>query len=418
MGKVLFMRKGETHTAPKVGLPDGYTELAYIQSSGTQYIDTLFKANQDTKVVMDGHYVSTPAAHDTLFGGRTSATAKAYAVNYPGTYFRYFYNGEYESKSLSHTPTERCAIIADKNNITIGSYSHSWTYGSFQCEYNLLLFAMNNAGQVQWNASARVYSCQIYDNGTLVRDFIPCINPSGAVGLYDKVTKAFFGNAGTGVFSCDLDFANQTWEQIIERCQTNTVPSIWNVGDSKPMTINGTEYLIDIIGKNHDTYSDGSGKAPLTFQMHDCYGTTYQMNGSNTNSGGWTSCVMRTTHLPAILALMPSEVQSGIKEVNKLTSAGAQSDTINTTADKLFLLSSAEIRGESSMSYAGEGVQYAYYTAGNSKIKKVNGTATNWYSRSPYTGNTTGFVATENTGGYSCYEYASRAWGVSFAFCF
>ena len=46
-----------------------------------------------------------------------------------------------------------------------------------------------------------LYSCQIYDNGTLVRDFVPCINGSGEVGLYDLVGKQFYGNAGTGVFT-------------------------------------------------------------------------------------------------------------------------------------------------------------------------------------------------------------------------
>ena len=66
-------------------------------------------------------------------------------------------------------------------------------------------------------------------------------------------------------------------------------------------------------------------KLPLTFQLHDCYADRKMMNGGNTNSGGWTSCDMRSTHLPAILALMPTEVQNGIQEVNKLTSEGSQS---------------------------------------------------------------------------------------------
>ena len=56
------------------------------------------------------------------------------------------------------------------------------------------------------------------------------------------------------------------------------------------MFINGTEYQIDIIGKGHDDYADGSGKAPLTFQLHDCYGELKNMNSSNTNVGGWTNC--------------------------------------------------------------------------------------------------------------------------------
>lgn len=86
--------------------------------------------------------------------------------------------------------------------------------------------------------------------------------------------------------SYDPVFANNTWEQIIEACHNNEVPDTWKVADQKPMTINGVDYQIDIIGKNHDDYSDGSGKAPLTFQLHDCYGEIKNMNSSNTNSGG------------------------------------------------------------------------------------------------------------------------------------
>ena len=141
------------------------------------------------------------------------------------------------------------------------------------------------------------------------------------------------------------------------------------------------------------------------------------MNSSNTNSGGWTSCAMRSTHLPAILALMPSEVQAGIKEVNKLTSAGSQSSTINTTADKLFLLSEIEIFGSTTYSKAGEGSQYAYYSAGNSKVKNLSGSANVWWERSPRGSYSTGFC-TVNSGG-DAYDYAaSNSFGVAFGFCF
>nr|DAY80559.1 MAG TPA: hypothetical protein [Caudoviricetes sp.] len=217
--------------------------------------------------------------------------------------------------------------------------------------------------------------------------------------------------------SYDPVFANNTWEQIIEACHNNAVPETWKVADQKPMTINGVDYLIDIIGKNHDDYSDGSGKAPLTFQLHDCYGTKYGMNNSNTNVGGWTSCAMRQTHLPAILSQMPAEVQNGIREVNKLTSAGSESATINTTADKLFLLSEIEIFGSVSYSLEGEGTQYDYYKAGNSKVKKFNGSAGLWWERSPRGSRPTSFCIVDS-GGDATYGGSSGVFGVSFAFCF
>lgn len=212
------------------------------------------------------------------------------------------------------------------------------------------------------------------------------------------------------------NFADNDWSTIISACHSGSVPSSWVAGNSKTMTIGGMSYQVDIIGKSHDTYASG-GKAPLTFQLHDCYANTNQMNSSDTNIGGWTSCAMRSTHLPAILTLMPTEVQNGIREVNKLTSEGGLSSTINTTADKLFLLSEVEIFGSTRYSAAGEGTQYDYYKAGNSKVKKRNGSAAFWWERSPEIKYSTGFCLVVSGGDASSYD-ASGAFGVAFGFCF
>ena len=214
-------------------------------------------------------------------------------------------------------------------------------------------------------------------------------------------------------------FAENEWADIIEACHANEVPDEWVADGScyKDMLINGTNYRIDIIGKNHDDLADGTGKAPLTFQLHDCYATAYKMNGSNTNSGGWTNCAMRSTRLPAILALMPAEIQAGIREVQKKSSAGSQSSSIQTTNDKLFLLSEIEIFGSTTYSFAGEGKQYAYYQAGNSKVKNRSGSANPWWERSPYTIRSTAFCYV-NSGGNVNVDEASNSYGVAFGFCF
>ena len=213
----------------------------------------------------------------------------------------------------------------------------------------------------------------------------------------------------------DDNFANNSWEAIIAACQSGNVPDSWAVGDSKMMTINGTDYQIDIIGKNHDTYTAG-GTAPLTFQMHDCY-PDEMMNNSDTNNGGWTNCRMRKSSLPDILALMPSEVQTAIREVNKLTSADNQSDNIVTEQDKLFLLSEIEIFGIVRYSKSDEGTQYDYYKAGNSKVKKFKGTTRYWWERSPRSKNYGYFCCVDRAGHASC-SYVTADDGVAFAFCF
>ena len=209
----------------------------------------------------------------------------------------------------------------------------------------------------------------------------------------------------TGIkYPYEANFADNTWAQIIAACQRGTVPETWAVGNQKTMTIGGKDYTLDIIGKYHDDYADGSGKAPLTLQMHDCYATAYGMNSSNTNSGGWKNSAMRTTHLPAILALMPTEVQSGIREVSKKTSVGGASSTIETVSDKLFLLSEVEIFGSTTYSAAGEGGQYDYYKAGNSKVKNRSGSAATWWERSPHAGNLMSFCGVTSGGGQSHFQ--------------
>ena len=163
-------------------------------------------------------------------------------------------------------------------------------------------------------------------------------------------------------------FAENEWADISEACHANEVPETW-VADGtcyKDMLIGDTNYRIDIIGKNHDDLADGTGKAPLTFQMHDCYATTYPMNDSNTNVGGWRDCQMRTETMPTLKLLLPAEVQAGIRPVKKLTSAGDQSSSIVTTNDDLFLLSEIEIFGSTTYSFAGEGTQY--YGAGGAVL--------------------------------------------------
>lgn len=217
--------------------------------------------------------------------------------------------------------------------------------------------------------------------------------------------------------SYDPVFANNTWEQIIAACHNNEVPDTWKVADHKPMTIGGSDYLIDIIGKNHDDYSDGSGKAPLTFQLHDCYNIAKAMHSTGSNTLGWEKCSMRVEHLPTILKQMPADVQSGIREVNKISKNGGKSTLLVTTKDSLFLLSEVEVFGSSSNSLSGEGTQYDYYKAGNSTVKNFNGSAYDWWERSPSTGSTRYYCVVKSTGS-SINANSNTIRGVAFAFCF
>ena len=212
------------------------------------------------------------------------------------------------------------------------------------------------------------------------------------------------------------NFADNDWDAIIDACHSGKVPDTWVVGNSKTMTIGGKSYRFDIVGNNHDTYTAG-GIAPLTFGLHDCYGTKYPMNSSGTNSTGWNDSEMRTETLPAILAKMPENIQNGIRAVNKLTATSGSSSTIKTASDKLFTFSEMEVYGSPTKSYSGEGKQYDYYKAGNSKIKKVGSTASWWWLRSPRSNNSDYFCAVDTDGSINS-NYASYSYGVCFGFCF
>lgn len=210
-----------------------------------------------------------------------------------------------------------------------------------------------------------------------------------------------------------------SWDNIAAVSKFGQAPNYWKVGDKKNITVNGVTYAAQIIGFDHDTLTTADGgrtKAGITFQLVDCLNTTYSMNGSNTNVNGWRGSTMRTSTMATLLNQLSSDLKSVLKFVNKVTSKGNNSSGLETTSDKLFLLSEIEVFGATQYSYAGEGKQYEYYTAGNSTIKKVNGSANYWWERSPYSGNTDNFCSVYNAGGADS-NSASASRGVSFGFC-
>ena len=210
-----------------------------------------------------------------------------------------------------------------------------------------------------------------------------------------------------------------SWDNIAIVSDFGMAQNYWQVGDKKNITVNGVTYAAQIIGFDHDTLTTAEGsrtKAGITFQLVDCLNITYPMNNSDLNSSGWSSSKMRTSTMTMLLGQLSSDLESVLKFVDKVTSGGNQQSALETTSDKLFLLSEIEIFGTASGSFSGEGEQYEYYAAGNSKIKKVNGSASYWWERSPRSGNTTNFGAVNNKG-TSYQGLASSNRGVSFCFC-
>lgn len=181
-----------------MSLPSGYTQLEYIQSSGTQYINTGFKPNQDTKISMTADF--PPSGNTWLYGGRASAGSNSLGFLYTsGNKYRFDYASSL--KELTTKPTGKFTIDSDKNKCYInGELAATATYTTFTSPVNMYIFGNNNNGSLSGGSSAKLYNCSIYDNGVLIRSFVPCKNASGTVGLYDSVNNQFYQNAGTGIF--------------------------------------------------------------------------------------------------------------------------------------------------------------------------------------------------------------------------
>lgn len=195
---------GEFYTTPTaVTLPAGYTQIEYLQSSGTQYIDTGFKPNNNSKIVTTLQFVSSSSGNKFCFGARTSNNVGRFSLGYTfgsgGGWF-FGHGAAVTTVNTTSSPTDKTSVVIDKNVCTIAGQSATATPSTFSTTQNLVLFADNEGGKVGQNGAIKLYDCSIYDNGTLVRNFVPARNSSGTLGLYDTVNGTFYTNAGTGTF--------------------------------------------------------------------------------------------------------------------------------------------------------------------------------------------------------------------------
>ena len=253
------------------------------------------------------------------------------------------------------------------------------------------------AGSTEWPVEVSIANAAFAEGSTVVTGNVPAD--------YKVVEK---DGVWTVAPNFNDNFAENTWVNIIKACQNNCVPETWNVGDTKAMTIAGKDYQIRILGKNHDTYTAG-GTAPLTFQIAEVYGAA-PMNATQTNTTGWSGSKMRTETMAEILEVMP--VKDAIKAVNKETLNGTR-DGLETTSDKLFLLSEVEVNGSVyfSNNFA-EGSRYAFF--GDVDSMKLNAT---YWLRGPGKTNAIGYTQI-NMSGYMANGSAEYACGVVFGFCF
>lgn len=209
LGEALVFGSGDAPGPSR--LPEGYTEVEYIQSSGTQYIDAGTRATYSMKITMDVEPLSVAATSAGFYGSQYAPASGA----------KYFLNAVWSSNgfrvsAMATTATPTYTIVssnATPRRMTIvfdGTNKQAWVEGEVAKTFpyfstssnmsNLVMLAYGAISNPYAPIDAKLYSCQIENDGAPIRDFVPCVDPAGAVGLYDLVEGKFYGNVGTGAF--------------------------------------------------------------------------------------------------------------------------------------------------------------------------------------------------------------------------
>lgn len=272
-----------------MALPSGYTQLEYIQSSGSQHINTKHKPTDKTRVVCDFQFVKTTSTQ-YLFCARGPASGYANRFGlllHSSGYFRSDFGSSNANFSTNVSVGDRHTV--DKNGATcsIDGTAVTNTAATFTGSYEMNLFAGNTGGSMSEPASVKIFSCQIYDNGTLVRDFVPAKrNADSVAGLYDIANGVFYTNAGTGVFSYpDPDYVEPVeghntliggTAYAITGGKTMAGGTVYDIALGKTL-VGGTLYEIVFGGKIIVTLSN-SGNSSLAYVTIN--GTKYYTAGN------------------------------------------------------------------------------------------------------------------------------------------
>lgn len=203
------------YTTKPSRLPNGYTEVKYIQSSGTQYINTGRPPSGDTVLTMDVETLAE-SAPSTLFC--QSETTVKQGLVYIGRYFclQLYSSGiraaigsrsgssssavtaQYKLLSADITPRRMLITVDCPNKIMYIDGEEQVSIGSGTLMDMPALLLLGGESE-SLRITAKLYSVKITDSGKSM-DFVPCTNPSGEVGLYDLVEGKFYANAGSGSF--------------------------------------------------------------------------------------------------------------------------------------------------------------------------------------------------------------------------
>lgn len=179
------------------GLPLGFQRVEYLQSSGTQYINTGVKATNKTKAIVKS------VGMTWVFGGRTGLSyGDAFGVCL-GQNEAYL---QFGNQSITYSKTNIKNDIVLLENSQDGCYVNGVKQATYNAQtftgtHNIYLFNLNDNDRLNDGLVGKIWFSKIYEDGVLVRDFVPCLDNNNVPCMYDKVTGQAYYNAGTGSFT-------------------------------------------------------------------------------------------------------------------------------------------------------------------------------------------------------------------------
>ena len=320
-------------------LPDGYTEVEYVQSSGTQYINSGYVPNTDTAVDVKFLFNSMSSQWQNVLGSRTTAaTDDQFSFSSSNNNASAGFGAQEISLGKVFAANITYEVSMDKTNIKINGVVKG-TFASKQISSALpiYIFGRNTAGGFSNAFIGKIYRVVIYEDGVVVRNYIPCINDAtGKAGLYDLVNGVFYGNVGTGDFTYGT--ANYLTPQTIVKAQDNH--SIYAKYTANTYTVefdsngsSGTSMADQTITYGVETVLS---KNTYTMTNFTFTGWNTEADGSGTSYADEQSVLNLTTVNNDVITLYAQWVQPGlydssgnvIKTWSELESLGLTKSTI------------------------------------------------------------------------------------------
>ena len=182
----------------QIRLPEGYTALEYIQSSGTQYIDTGRKLTQDSDITIDFKLINNNKSVGIL-GSRESAAKNNLAMFRDGGLFVGDFSEYRQHRFKTNSSFNRTKIRMNKTGVLVnGVLNTSWSgVANFETPTNGLIF---DVGNNNWTGNKAVMQLYSYTDGN-TQKLVPCLDTEGVPCMYDLVSQKPFYNAGTGSFT-------------------------------------------------------------------------------------------------------------------------------------------------------------------------------------------------------------------------